>query len=53
MILRKALALVAGHEKDLEQIHIEKLGDCLKNRLEKDWIFLMESAHAEPMKGLN
>ena len=53
MILRKALALVAEHEKDLEQVHVEKLEDCLKSRLEKDWIFLMGSVHAEPMKGLN
>lgn len=35
MILRKALALVAEHEKDLEQVHVEKLEDCLKSRLEK------------------
>ena len=25
MILRKALVLVAEHEKDLEQVHVEKL----------------------------
>ena len=35
MILRKALALVAGHEKDLEQIHIEKLEGLFEKQVGK------------------
>lgn len=35
MILRKALALVAEHEKDLEQVHVEKLEGLFEKQVGK------------------
>ena len=35
MILRKALVLMAGHEKDLEQIHVEKLEELFEKQVGK------------------
>lgn len=35
MILRKALVLAAGHEKDLEQIHVEKLEGLFEKQVGK------------------
>ena len=40
-------------EKDLEQVHVEKLEGLFEKQVGKDWIFLMGSMHAEPMKELN